>query len=54
MAQSRPSAAGGFLVASGAMVGAAIGFLLRQPTLWLLGGLALGTAGALLVWWRGR
>ena len=54
MAQPRSSAAGGFLVAAGAMGGATIGFVLRQPTLWFLGGIALGTAGALLIWWRGR
>ncbi len=54
MPQPRPSAAGGFLVAFGAMAGAAIGFVLRQPTLWFLGGIGLGIVAALLIWSRDR
>ena len=52
MAQ-RPSA-GGSLIALGAVGGAVTGFLLRQPTLYFLGGLALGVLAALLIWRRGR
>lgn len=54
MAQPRSSAAGGSLVALGAIGGATIGFVLRQPTLWFLGGVGLGTIAALAIWWRGR
>ncbi len=52
MPQPRPSAAGGVLVALGATGGAAIGFTLRQPTIWFLAGLALGVVAAFLVWRR--
>ena len=54
MAQPRPSAAGGALLALGAIGGATVGFILRQPTLWFLGGLTAGAIGALLLWWRER
>lgn len=54
MPAHRPSAAGGVLLAAGAIGGAAIGFVVRQPTLWFLAGIALGGLGALLLWWRGR
>lgn len=54
MPQPRPSAAGGVLLAIGAIGGAVIGFVLRQPTAWFLGGIAAGGAAALLVWWRDR
>lgn len=54
MAQPRSSAAGGVLLAAGAIGGAVIGFVLRQPTLWFLTGLALGAVAALLIWWRDR
>ena len=54
MAQSRSPAAGGVLLAFGAIAGAAIGFAVAQPTIWLLGGLGAGGLGALLVWWRNR
>ncbi len=54
MPAHRPSSAGGALVALGAIGGAAIGFVERQPTLWFLGGVALGGIGALLIWWRAR
>lgn len=50
----RRSSAGGSLIALGAIGGAATGFILRQPTLWFLAGLSLGTLAALLIWWRGR
>lgn len=54
MPAHRPSAAGGFPLALGAIGGAATGFAVGQPTLWLLGGTAAGVAVALLVWWRSR
>lgn len=54
MAQPRSPAAGGIFLTLGAIGGAALGFVVRQPTLWFLGGLALGGLLALLVWWRGR
>lgn len=49
----RPSA-GGSLIALGAVGGAVTGFLLRQPTIYFLGGLALGVLAAVLIWRRGR
>lgn len=51
---SPPSAAGGVLVAIGAIGGAAIGFIVRQPTLWFLGGITVGALAAIAIWWRGR
>lgn len=52
MASSPPSAAGGVLVATGALVGAAVGFSIGEATPGFLIGLALGIVAALLVWWR--
>jgi hypothetical protein len=54
MAQPRSPAGGGALIALGAVGGAAIGFVLREPTFWFLIGLGLGAAGAALVWLRTR
>ena len=54
MAAQNPPAAGGFLIAVGAIGGAAIGFATGQPTLWFLGGTAAGIVAALLIWWRGK
>ncbi|WP_242095508.1 MULTISPECIES: hypothetical protein [unclassified Sphingomonas] len=54
MAQSRPPAAGGALIALGALGGAAIGFLFGQATPGVLIGIAAGVVLALLIWWRGR
>ena len=54
MAQPRSSAGGGALIALGAVGGAAIGFVLREPTFWFLIGLGFGGAGAALVWLRTR
>jgi len=54
MPQPRPSAAGGALIALGAIGGAAVGFVLRQPTLWFLAGVTGGGLAALAIWWRGR
>ena len=53
MATRSPSA-GGAPIALGAIGGAAIGFVRHQPTVWLLGGLAVGALIALLIWWWGR
>lgn len=47
---NRPSAAGGFFIAAGALGGTVVGIALRQPSLGFLGGLALGAAVALAVW----
>lgn len=52
MAGSPPNAAGGALVALGALAGAAIGFAVGEVTPGFLIGLGLGIAAALLVWWR--
>lgn len=54
MPAHRPPAAGGLPLALGAVGGAALGFVLGQPTLLFLAGLALGALVALLIWWRGR
>lgn len=54
MPSPRPSSAGGLFIALGAVGGGALGFVLRQPTLYFLAGTALGIAAAALVWWRGR
>lgn len=45
---------GGVFIAIGAIVGAIGGGVLGQPSAGLLAGLALGTAAALLIWWKGR
>ena len=51
----RPAAtAGGLPIALGAIGGAAVGFVVGQPTICFLVGLGLGIAVALLIWWRGR
>jgi hypothetical protein len=50
MVQSRPSAAGGFPIAIGSLVGTVVGYHYDQATLGFLGGLALGIVVAILVW----
>ena len=50
---SRP-AAGGVLIAIGAILGAAIGLARGESTAGFLIGTALGIAGAIAVWLRGR
>ena len=54
MPAHRPASAGGAPIALGAIGGAAIGFVVRQPTICFLVGLGLGILVALLIWWRGR
>jgi hypothetical protein len=51
---SRSPAAGGAPIALGSILGAAIGFVIRQPTICFLAGFTLGCLVALLIWWRGR
>lgn len=50
----RPATAGGLPIALGAIGGAAVGFVVHQPTICFLIGLGLGIAVALLIWWRGQ
>lgn len=54
MPRSRPSAAGGVLIAIGAIGGAVIGVARQQPTLGLVVGIAIGAALAVLIWLRDR
>ncbi|HEX8384355.1 MAG TPA: hypothetical protein VF592_13400 [Sphingomonas sp.] len=54
MARSRPSAAGGVLIAIGAIVGTAVGVARQQPTLGLIIGIATGAALAVAIWLRDR
>ncbi|QKR99529.1 hypothetical protein F9288_07630 [Sphingomonas sp. CL5.1] len=51
---SRPSAAGGFLIASGVLAGAILGFAAGQPTIGVLIGLTLTVAVSVAMWWRER
>lgn len=54
MAEPRPNAAGGALIALGMIGGAAVGFAVGQATPGFLIGTAIGVAAAVLVWWRDR
>jgi hypothetical protein len=54
MAKTPPPAAGGVLIALGAMGGAAIGFAIGQATPGFLIGTATGIALALAIWLRDR
>jgi hypothetical protein len=51
-APSPPSAAGGALIALGALAGAAVGFLFGEATPGFLIGIALGVTASLLIWRR--
>lgn len=44
----------GCLLAVAIMVGAGIGLVVGQQTIGLLGGLGVGLAIAMLLWWRDR
>lgn len=50
----RSSAAGGVLIALGAMLGAAIGFAIGEATPGMLTGTGIGIALAVLLWLRDR
>ncbi|WP_298091696.1 hypothetical protein [uncultured Sphingomonas sp.] len=50
----RAPAAGGVLIALGAIAGTAIGLPFGETSLGLLTGLALGSAAALVIWQRDR
>lgn len=50
----RNPAAGGFLIAMGAIAGAFGGVLFGESTRGLMVGFALGCLLALIVWWRDR
>ena len=54
MARTRPSSAGGFLVAIGVVAGFVVGTRMGQPSAGFLIGLGLGVALALAVWLRDR
>lgn len=54
MPRSRPSAAGGFPIAIGAIGGAVVGVARQQPTLGLVVGIAVGALLAVLIWLRDR
>ena len=54
MASSNTPAAGGFLIALGAIVGAGIGVLMGETTRGFLIGTAIGVVLSLIIWWRGR
>jgi uncharacterized membrane protein (UPF0136 family) len=50
MPRSRPSTAGGVLLALGALLGTAIGYVGYQPIIGLIAGLGTGTVLAVAVW----
>ncbi len=50
----RTPAAGGFLIAVGAVVGAGVGLFLDQPTLGFLVGVGIGVVIAVGIWLVGR
>ncbi|WP_198665823.1 MULTISPECIES: hypothetical protein [unclassified Sphingomonas] len=54
MADTPPSAAGGFLIAACSILGAGIGLAEGQVTIGFLAGLAIGSAGAVAIWLRDR
>jgi hypothetical protein len=43
-------AAGGALIAAGALIGPVVGLFLGQPTIGFLTGVGLGTAAAVAIW----
>ncbi|PCD02696.1 hypothetical protein COC42_15035 [Sphingomonas spermidinifaciens] len=57
MADPRPSrgpVAGGAILALTIMAGVVVGVALRQPSIGLLGGIAVGTVISILIWRRDR
>ena len=54
MASTPSPPAGGILIALGAILGTAIGFLEQQVTSGFLIGTAIGIVAALALWWRHR
>ncbi len=54
MSTSTPPAAGGVLIALGAIGGTVVGLATAQPTLGFLIGTATGIMLALAIWWRAR
>jgi hypothetical protein len=54
MASPNTPAAGGFLIALGAIVGAGIGLSMGETTSGFLIGTAIGILFSLVIWWRGR
>ena len=54
MANPSPTAAGGVLIALGAIVGAAVGVSMNETTAGFLIGTGIGVALALAIWWRSR
>lgn len=54
MASPRPSAAGGVLVALGAIIGVVAGYVVREPSAGLVIGVATGIALAVAIWLRDR
>lgn len=54
MAASRPSAAGGALIALGALAGFVGGYVVREPVAGLVIGVATGIALAVAIWLRDR
>lgn len=54
MSRSRPSAAGGVLIALGALIGFVVGYIVREPSAGLVIGVATGAALAIAIWLRDR
>ncbi|WP_315760732.1 hypothetical protein [Sphingomonas sp. Y38-1Y] len=51
---SRGPVAGGAILALTILIGVVLGLVLRQPSLGLLGGIAVGAVISLLIWRRDR
>jgi hypothetical protein len=54
MAKGQEPKAGGALLAGSILAGAVIGIAMRQATIGVLAGIAVGIVAALLLWWRDR